>query len=100
VVAGCFRRIATLAIAHCRGQPFRDPAPGVVRRHAAGHLEALAYGAATFLGLAEAAPELADEPRLIRPVVPAIGLVVGAPVLRDLVDQFPFHFDSYGPVAQ
>jgi len=77
-----------VAIAH--RQPLAVPALLVAGDHPRGGLEALAHGAPALLRLAEAAAELIGEPRVLRPVMPPVRLVVGQPILGDLLDQVVF----------
>src|SRR4030095_4218710 len=67
--------------------PLAVPALLVARDHARRGEEALADGAAAFLGLPQAAPELVGQPGVFGPVVPAVWLVVGLLVLGDLFDE-------------
>ncbi len=70
--------------------PFAVPGLVVTRDHARGGQEALADGAAAFLRFAEPPAELVGEPGVLRPVMPAVRLVVSLLVVGDLGDDVVF----------
>jgi hypothetical protein len=67
--------------------PLAIPALLVARNHTAGGEEAFRHGAAAFLGLAQRAPELIAEPRMLRPMMPAKWLIMRFGAIGDLIDQ-------------
>src|SRR5262249_49455849 len=75
---------ATLGVGIGDRDPFAVPGLVVPRDHARGGQEALAHGAPAFLRLADAAAKLIRQPRVLGPVVPTKGLVVGLLVGGDL----------------
>ena len=82
--------IAAPVVAPGDAQPFPVPALLVSGRHAARRLETLADRAAALLGLAQRAAELVRHPRVLGPVVPAIGLEMRALFRSDSVDELLF----------
>jgi hypothetical protein len=68
-------------------QPFSVPALGVARDDARRGLEDFADSAPALLSLPEPAPELVGEPRMLRPMVPAVRLIVGPAIGRDPLDR-------------
>ena len=84
-------RIAAAIIPLGDAQPLDVPALLVARNHPRGRLEALADCAAAFLRLPQPAPELIRHPRMQRPLLPAIRLVVRRDIRGGGVNELLFH---------
>jgi hypothetical protein len=94
-VSGRLLRLGAGEIAFRDTQPFAMPTFLVAGNHPACRLEDFADRPAALLRFAETAPELVGEPRVFRPMVPAIWLVMREPILRDPVDLIVLGF-HYG----
>ena len=67
---------AAMPVAITNVHPFFVPAFKISGNHAAGGLEHLTDRTSTLLGFAQTAAELIRQPRVLWPVVPAVGLVM------------------------
>jgi hypothetical protein len=93
-VARCLLVESALPVELRHAIPLAVPALQVSRHDARGDHEAFADAAPAFLRLAQPAAELVGEPGMLRPVVPAVGLVVRQAVRRHLLDQVVLAEDS------
>src|SRR3546814_866021 len=71
--------------------PLGIPALKITRDHPAGREETLADGSGALLRFAEGAAKLVGHVRKVRPVMPAIGLIVRHADIGQDIDQFLFH---------
>src|SRR6476661_4434951 len=89
-MAGTFLVAATRLISIGNAHPFPVPALLIAWYHSARRLEALADRAPALLCFAKTATKLIGQPRMLRPMMPAVRFEMRLPVFGDPLDEVVF----------